>query len=156
MDRASCVDRPRVHVLLASDRQGHMVSALGLHLAPRLTSEAIEIALRGRIEGRPDLASTAELRFPCLRLARDAGLTYHPLQQPALEAWSRGTGDRRVRSPAHVRGVSHYRSRLKEWLWWFRGVATKYLPNYLLWHRQLDQSRRHRLEVLMLRWPSGG
>ena len=31
-----------------------------------------------------------------------------------------------------------YDSRLKGWMFRFRGVATKNLPNYLGWHRYLD------------------
>ena len=39
----------------------------------------------------------------------------------------------------HINNVNAYDSRLKNWMRPFNGVATKYLPNYLGWHRALDR-----------------
>jgi transposase-like protein len=40
----------------------------------------------------------------------------------------------------HLHSVKSYQNHLKEWiLIHFRGVATKYLDNYLSWHRELDE-----------------
>jgi len=39
----------------------------------------------------------------------------------------------------HIQNVNAYHSRLKEWLFRFHGVATKYLENYLSWFRELDE-----------------
>ncbi len=39
----------------------------------------------------------------------------------------------------HVQSVNRYDSTLKTWLSRFRGVATKYLTNYLGWRRLLDR-----------------
>ncbi|MBI9033723.1 MAG: IS1595 family transposase [Bacteroidales bacterium] len=40
----------------------------------------------------------------------------------------------------HIRNVNAYQSQLKDWvLKRFRGVATKYLSNYLSWYRELDE-----------------
>jgi hypothetical protein len=38
----------------------------------------------------------------------------------------------------HIQSVNGYHSRLKEWMRPFRGVATKYLENYLALHRFID------------------
>lgn len=38
----------------------------------------------------------------------------------------------------HIQNVNAYDSRLKGWMFRFRGVATKNLPHYLGWHRYLD------------------
>ena len=38
--------------------------------------------------------------------------------------------------------MNAYDSRLKGWMYRFRGVATKYLGNYLGWHRMLDRYGR--------------
>jgi len=38
----------------------------------------------------------------------------------------------------HIQNVNSYTSRLKGWMFGFMGVATKYLHNYLGWHRLLD------------------
>jgi transposase-like protein len=39
----------------------------------------------------------------------------------------------------HVQSVNRYDSTLKTWISRFRGVATRYLPNYLGWRRLLDR-----------------
>jgi len=45
----------------------------------------------------------------------------------------------RVRRPAlHVQNVNAYRNRWKGCIERFHGVATRYLDNYLGWHRMLD------------------
>ena len=43
-------------------------------------------------------------------------------------------------NPYHLNNVNSYDSRLKGWMFRFRGVATIYLDNYLGWHRMLDKS----------------
>lgn len=39
----------------------------------------------------------------------------------------------------HVQSVNRYDASLKTWMARFKGVATKYLPNYLGWRRLLDR-----------------
>jgi len=39
----------------------------------------------------------------------------------------------------HIQNVNAYHQRLKAWLARFRGVATKYLPNYLGWRRVYEK-----------------
>ena len=39
----------------------------------------------------------------------------------------------------HIQNVNSYTSRLKDWMRPFKGVATKYLENYLGWNRMLDR-----------------
>jgi transposase-like protein len=39
----------------------------------------------------------------------------------------------------HIRNVSKYNTDLKHWMKRFKGVATKYLHNYLSWYRELDE-----------------
>jgi len=38
----------------------------------------------------------------------------------------------------HVQNANAYHQRLREWLAPFRGVASRWLPNYLGWGRMLD------------------
>lgn len=42
----------------------------------------------------------------------------------------------------HINNVNAYDSRLKDWMIRFKGVATKYLPNYLGWHRLTDSQKK--------------
>jgi hypothetical protein len=60
----------------------------------------------------------------------------------------------RQRQPGgHVENVQVYGALLVGWIRRFRGVATKYLPNYLAWHLALDLARRRALARAALRWP---
>lgn len=47
---------------------------------------------------------------------------------------------KKAAGPYHVNNVNAYDSRLKGWMFRFCGVATKYLDNYLGWHRMLDKT----------------
>lgn len=47
-------------------------------------------------------------------------------------------GIRQLEGVFHVQNVNAYHGRLHGWMSRFFGVATKYLPNYLAWHRFLD------------------
>jgi transposase-like protein len=53
--------------------------------------------------------------------------------------------------PNHINGVNAYDSRLKGWMFRFRGVATKYLHNYLGWHRWLDAEKTRNKSRKLLR-----
>ena len=54
-----------------------------------------------------------------------------------------------VRGAVHVQNVNAYHSRFHGWLEHFRGVATRYLPNYLGWQWAIDQERIHSPETLL-------
>lgn len=46
--------------------------------------------------------------------------------------------------PNHINNVNAYDHRLKDWVEYrFHGVATKYLPHYLGWHRWLETAKGH-------------
>jgi hypothetical protein len=66
-------------------------------------------------------------------------------------------GDMRIGRPwpsIHVRALRAYAARLVGWLGRFRGVATRYLANYLAWHRAVDETAKRRaIEAQALRWP---
>ncbi|WP_338780503.1 IS1595 family transposase [Metabacillus sp. FJAT-52054] len=42
----------------------------------------------------------------------------------------------------HIQHVNGYHKRLKKWMDRFQGVATKYLDNYLFWHRFLEMNKK--------------
>ena len=52
-------------------------------------------------------------------------------------------------SAIHVQNVNGYHQRFKAWLLGFRGVASRYLPNYLGWRWALDGRRLKSAEQLM-------
>ncbi len=47
----------------------------------------------------------------------------------------------RSRGIYHTQNVNAYHSRLKGWMEHFRGVATKYLDNYMTWFADIDMTR---------------
>jgi hypothetical protein len=49
----------------------------------------------------------------------------------------------------HVQNVNAYHSRFRQWLSRFRGVASRYLPNYLGWRWALDGNRITSAEQLL-------
>ena len=54
----------------------------------------------------------------------------------------------------HIQNVNAFHSRLKNWMERFKGVATKYLDNYLTWFRFIDAHSREamtakKLELLL-------
>lgn len=48
--------------------------------------------------------------------------------------------DERVYEGFHIQNVNAYASRLKNWMWPFKGVASKYLPTYLGWRRMIGRA----------------
>ncbi len=47
-----------------------------------------------------------------------------------------------MRGIYHINHVNSYNSRFKQWMLPFRGVSTKYLHNYAIWHLFHDADRQ--------------
>jgi hypothetical protein len=114
---------PRARVVLAGDLSGRVWSdVVGLQrpmpddlervLGPVLAPDAILITREGPYG-------------PIRAFARRAGLRYQRL------GWQR-------RGAPVPPDLGAYIRRLRRWLRRFCGVATRYLPNYLAWHRLVD------------------
>jgi hypothetical protein len=63
--------------------------------------------------------------------AKAEGFAHQPLNVKA--------GTRVKERVFHIQLVNAYHERLKGWMRRFRGVATKYLPNYLGWRRMAER-----------------
>lgn len=54
----------------------------------------------------------------------------------------------------HIQNVNSYHSRLKQWLYRFKGVASKYLDHYLAWFRFLEarghENSIHNLKEMLM------
>lgn len=136
---------PHTLVLLACDRLGGAVSALArpFGTGPR-TANVMEAVLGGRIVAKSMLTADEGRFGPTGTLARRLRLAFHAARpSPACSA----------HVLAHTRTNRGYGERLNEWLRRFRGVATAYLPNYLIWHRAVDLPDRHGVDRAVLRWP---
>jgi hypothetical protein len=110
----------REWVLLAQDHAAHPFGAVVGPRRPRV--QELARALEGRLQRGITLACVSGPMGAVARFARLNGFDYRRL-----------TGRSLLSNPAAV-----YGRNLRRWLRRFNGVATKYLPNYLLWHRFLD------------------
>jgi transposase-like protein len=114
----------QIPVLIVRDRHGAMTDAK----LPDLSDKSIEDVLGPLIGTENVLVSDGAERYR--RIADNRGILHVSLNLSA--------GERRW-GIYHINNVNAYDSRLKTWMRPFNGVATKYLPNYLGWHRALDR-----------------
>jgi len=108
-------------VWIARDRSKNTAHQLSMHrdayfvrqfLEPLVTSESILCT-----DGRKGYA----------KFSRNQGIQHVVLNQSHAE---------RVKDKVyHIQNVNNYHCRLKGWMASFKGVSTKYLPNYLEWFR---------------------
>lgn len=129
-------------ILLACDRQGHVVA--GVLDAPLARLDELQRLLGGRLRGAPP-------GQPPVVLAPQGPLgtqAHFARSQNALYRDTRG-GD----PDLHVRTATAWGVRFHRWMRRFRGVATRYLPRYLVWHRWVDRSRSHPSLDPLFHWP---
>ena len=116
----------QVAVLVARDRSGATRACV---LQDR-SAEAIDTAIGPALPKDGILCSDTWRAFGVV--ARKYGIRHEPINFHAGE---------RVREKTwHIQNANAHHSRLKGWVRSFRGVATRYLPNYLAWHH--GQERR--------------
>ena len=123
------LSREQVPVLMAADRSGTTVSAV----LPRVDAAALAAALD------PVVAKDA-------LLVSDGGASYPPCAAAlgvSHESLNRSIGER-VRGDLHVQTVNSRHSRLKDFLRPRRGIATRYLDNYLSWFHLVGLAPRQR------------
>jgi len=88
----------------------------------------------------PDVLLVTDGHPAYRHFAREAGITHESIN---LQAGVRARG------AIHVQNVNAYHSRLRGWLQPFRGVASRYLTNYLGWRWALDGQRIKTPESLL-------
>lgn len=121
------------NILIACDRRGDVITGIAsLATSAYIWSAEIDQVLRNRVRGRP-IVTCRQGRFGAAALfARRRRGRFFDARARARHATGR----------PHIRNARAYAHRLKDWMRRFRGVATRYLSNYLLWHRILDRRRR--------------
>jgi transposase-like protein len=120
----------QVPVLVARDRSGVTLDCI----LKGKDSESLTAALKPFIAKDVVLCSDGSKAFA--KTAKDLAVEHHALNQ------SSGV---RVEGPWHVQNINSYHSRLKGWVYHFRGVATCYLDSYLGWFRTFDRNSLKRL-----------
>lgn len=119
------VSKEQIPVLVARDRDGKTANFIleadnaenvVAVMKPRLASDAILC-----MDGSHTLAAAA----------KRMGAVYRPVNLSA--------GVRVIAGVFHIQNVNAYDSRYKQWMQRFKGIATKYLDNYLGWFRAIDR-----------------
>jgi transposase-like protein len=134
-------DRARVHVIVACDRQDAVFS--DVVLAGRVSAGDLARSLAGRIEGTPLILADQGRMGPYASFARKLAYEFRDCRSTRKstdESWSVSTAIR-------------YCARFSSWLTRFCGVATKYLTNYLGWHRLLERRNAIAPELVAFGWP---
>jgi len=115
----------QIPVLIARDRDHITLDAV----LPRADTQSLKKVLGPVIDPDAILCSDAN---PIYRsFTRQAHIEHRPINLSA--------GIRVVDNAFHIQNANAYDSRLKGWMSRFRGVATKYLPNYLGWRRCIER-----------------
>ncbi len=125
--RALSFQGPVAWVLMAWDEHGTAAGDVVGHARPRRGDVAR--LLEGRLAPGAKLTSRTPRLGPVAAFARERSF-----------GWRRRGPEDRARAGGADPGYLYVR-RLKEWLRRFRGVATRYLPHYLVWFRLLDCPR---------------
>jgi len=117
----------KVCVPCAVNRQGQSIGVVS-NLAKAKTA-GIKAAFDGKIEPGTELITDKEKSYR--RFAEDNGLHLHQMKS-----------DTDSRSGIyHLQHINSYHSQLDGFLYGFKGVSTKYLNNYILWHNFVNHAR---------------
>ena len=118
---------PRVYVIWGRDRRGASFAL------PRYDDGVVdyEAVLHDRIDERATIITDG-------RRLTGAGRFARRFESPVLGCPRYPLLDSQDAVLAHIGNAMAAVRRFQAWLKPFRGVATKYLANYLAWHRRLD------------------
>lgn len=127
-----------VHVLTLRDRSGKGADRVALTGQTAPAIDLFQTHLRSDTllitDGCTELCAAAKIRDP------DAHLSLPGLESRGLKG-----------SPFNIQRVNAFHSDLKAWMARFYGVATKYLANYIGWHRhRVEETHRNDPETFIL------
>lgn len=122
------LSREQIPVLVARDRAN---SATFSAVLPSRKGSDISAALSKRLS--PDAVLMTDGVTAYRQVGKDRGVEVRAV--PA-------NPKKKAPGPNHINNVNAYDRRLKKWMDRFHGVATKYLHNYVGWHRWLDSAKR--------------
>ncbi len=112
----------QVPVLVAADRSGTTVSAV----LPAVNADTLQSAIEPVVDDDIVLVTDGHRAYPPCAAA--LGVRHEALNL---------SGGERVRDAFHIQTVNNRHSQLKDFLRRYRGVATRYLDNYLRWFQRL-------------------
>lgn len=131
----------RISVAFACDRHGHVVSGVCNTPVPRTND--LKRILADRIPVPATLLAKHGRSGPVAILARRMHASFLTIRFTIC-----GPAD----PFAHRATALAYRFRFLDWMTRFHGVATSYLPNYLVWHDYVDRAFRRGPARSLLEW----
>ena len=124
------VSNEQVCVIVGLDRDGNSISKIACHGRP--SANDIDKVLRIDEDGEMLLCTD---KHPSLG-------KYAKMNEFKHIELNLSKNIRVIKNIYHIQNVNSYHSRLKEWLRRFKGVATRYLDNYLCWFDFVDRAGR--------------
>jgi transposase-like protein len=127
-------------ILVARDRSGNTIDAVAGRGALKVAQ--LERYLRPKLDRQALLVTDANAAYRAF--ARRHGIAHQSVNLAAGVRVRPG-----MQGAIHVQNVHAYHGRFRTWLAHFHGVASRYLPNYLGWHRALDSGKVTSCEQLL-------
>lgn len=123
------ISNEQVCILVAKDRNGHCLSKVAC--MGRISKEKLNIILDKRIHNEVVLCTDAWKSYK----------TYS--KEKGLEHYVLNTSEKKyvIKDIYHIQNVNAYHSHFKKWLDRFKGIASKYINNYLAWFNFLEEAK---------------
>ena len=121
------ISNEQVCIATAIDRNGNII--LEPLCKGRVTYNALERLYDGRIDSNSIICTDSHKSY--IQFAKDLELDHKKI--------ARGHYKNDI---YHINHVNSLHSNLKIWLYRFRGVSTKFLPNYMSWYKWLQSFSR--------------
>ncbi len=120
------ISHEQVCVLVARDRTKATVSKVSC--MGRIVKPKVEKIIGSKLSSDNVLVTYAWRAYKTY--AKDRGLEHYRIKS--------NEGRHVIKGLYHIQNVNIFHSRMKKWLDHFKGVATKYLDNYLAWFLFID------------------
>lgn len=117
------ISNEQVCVATALDRQGNLI--IELLCTGRMTSEELKRLYDNRIGKETILCTDSHKSY--IQFSADMGLEHKQIKR-----------GRHKEDIYHIQHINSLHSNLKSWMRRFNGVATKYLSNYMKWHKWMS------------------
>lgn len=117
------ISREQVCVASALDRNGNII--LESVCTGRIGYKDLERLYTGRIDENSIICTDSHKSY--LRFAKDLHLDHKRIMRGHFK-----------NGIYHINHINSLHSRLKLWMAKFKGVSTKYLPNYLSWYKWIE------------------
>ena len=133
----SQMSREEIFLLFVRDRYGNTLN----FIVDKITKESLAKKLNARFE-KDNLLCTLNKDI-YFEYTKDSNIRHGYINHQK--------GEKVKKDIVHINNVVNYHEKLFKWMKRFRGVATKYLENYLSWYRGLDEYDLNPSPIVVLR-----